>query len=83
MGDSTGTVRSSPRTEAMQQREGLGGGGTQPSYSVGGGSWIDNTHHLNNTIFKCKKQICHYMQRNANTYTMLAVAGFQHQGLLT
>lgn len=63
-----GTVQSSPSTEAVQQREGLGGGGTQQSYSVGGGSWIDNTQHLHNTIFKWKANI--YLHAH-----MLSVAG--------
>lgn len=35
----------------LLQRVGLEGGGTQPSYSVGGGNWIDNTQNLHFFFF--------------------------------
>lgn len=42
-------------------------GGTQQSYSVGGVSWIDNTHHLHNTIFTWKANIYLHAQKCKRT----------------
>lgn len=80
-----GTVPSSLCTEAVQQREGLEGGGTQQSYSVGGGSWIDNTYYLHNTVFQVGSKYIYQRARKCKHIFAHKVVGsrLQHEGLPT
>jgi len=52
---------------SVQQREGFGGGGTQQSYSVGGGSWIDTHTTIRHSIFTWNMYICRHAQQHKHT----------------